>query len=113
MLALTGCRESIVGPDPALPPDPVTPVNVSSMYLKGPTEMEVGETRNFRGEPLRDAVHYNWAVSGSADVTNPSSSSDRHFDLRAETPGLFLVSIVAFDADGDLIAAGERAVVVR
>jgi hypothetical protein len=106
---LTGCRESLTGPDPL--PDPAAPPS-DQMYVKGPDDVPVGQAASFRVGALVDAASYRWAVHGEGGVSNDAATG-REFTLRAVAPGWVLVYFTAFGEDDRMVGYAEKPVLLH
>lgn len=115
-LALAGCREPLTAPDPGGDLDPVDPTtDVRSMYVKAPALIVEGETVDVRAEPIEAATHYTWSFSGPGELAiSPNDPYGRRRILAAVgvEPGTTLIAARAFDAEGNLLATGSKAVEV-
>jgi hypothetical protein len=114
-IALTGCRESLTGPDPITPSPPSSPppTATSDMYVKGPSEVAIGETATYRAELLEEASGYRWSFGGEGNATSGDGAGQREFTLTAITPGYIVVNFRAFGEDGQQIGYAEKLVILR
>lgn len=121
-LALAGCREAIVGPEPTLPQDPndpsaPAPTDAPQIYLKVPQSMPEGETRNLRGgpvHPIETAMYFWqwWSPDGAAiEFTSSADSYPNTIDAIAIRSGTVHVTVTARDAQTDSVRGIGRATV--
>ncbi len=116
LLGLLGCRDALV--DEPLPPNSEAPstdtTTQSQMYLKGPAELGIGETRNYRAEPLDNAARYRWALAGGTGSVSgvPVHAIDRLYDITGEEEGSVTLIVQAFDANNAIIGTGSRSIIV-
>lgn len=115
-LGLLGCRDTLV--DEPLPPGseapPADTATQNLIYLKGPAELRIGETRNYRAEPLDNAVSYRWALAGGTGVVSgvPVHEINRLYDITGVEAGGVTLLVQAFDANNAIIGTGSRSIVV-
>ncbi|NNF57497.1 MAG: hypothetical protein HKN04_04580 [Rhodothermaceae bacterium] len=112
-LALTGCRDALVDPvTPVVPPAPPTG-DLQSMYVKGPSDIGVGDVARYKGELLHNASFYEWGLAGSASASSTDPANLREFGLTAQSPGALLVYFNAYNANGQRIGYGERTILIH
>ena len=115
VVAIAGCREPLVAPDgsdPATPPiGPPVPA-ASDMYVKGPSEVAVGETATYRAELIDDATGYQWGFGGEGGARSLDAVTQREFTLTALSPGYIVVNFRAFE-DGEQLGYAEKFVIIR
>lgn len=114
VLALTGCRETITGPE-GPGPFPIDPTGASAteIYLKGPSTLRVNQIAGYRAEPVLhpDLDHYEWSYYGPGEVNampNDPDGRDRVIQAKAVEEGSVLLIVKAFDAEGNRLATGTR-----
>lgn len=116
MFGFLGCRDALV--DEPLQPGAQTPPADSStqntIYLKGPEELQVDETRNYRAEPLQGAVEYRWSmVGGLGGVTGVTSDPLlRVYDITGVSAGIVQLSVRAYGEDDEVLGVGSKTVTV-
>jgi len=116
LLGLLGCRDTLV--DEPLPTDtqvpPADTTTVNEIYLKGPVSLRVGETRNFRAEPLSNVESYRWSLTGGFGVVSgmPTDARLQRYDITGVDPGPVTLTVQAFDENGDVIGIGTKSISV-
>jgi hypothetical protein len=116
LLGLLGCRDTLV--DEPLPTDtqetPADTSTINEIYLKGPVSLRVGETRNFRAEPLAGVDNYRWSLSGGFGVVSgtPVDARLQYYDITGIDPGPVTLTVQAFDENGDVIGIGTKSISV-
>lgn len=113
LVALTGCREAIVAdlPAPAVPAPP--PGSSSGLYIKG-IQGELARyaqtTLRVQGAPA--AARYVWELTGEGEVLTVAADHPRELQIRGQRVGDVTVTVLAYGADGGLVATGERSFAV-
>lgn len=116
-LSLVGCRDSLVD-EPLTPGDgePATTDTTQQLeiYLKGPAELRVGETRNYRAQPLEDVVTYRWSLTGgSGGVTGtPADPTLQFYNITGVHEGPVTLTVQAFANNSVLLGTGRKSVVI-
>lgn len=116
LLGLLGCRDALV--DEPLPPDtqapPADTTTVNEIYLKGPAALRVGETRNFRAEPLAGVNNYRWSLTGGFGVVSgvPGNAQLQNYDITGVDPGPVTLTVQAYDENSDVIGIGTKSLTV-
>ncbi len=108
LVGLTGCRESLVadGPDPVAPPPTAS---ASTLYIKGvPDELRRGQPTTLRVQSHREAVRMVWDLTGEGEVETSASAHPRELPVRGQRVGPVHVTVLAYDAAGDVVATGRR-----
>lgn len=116
-LGLTGCRDTLVDeplPSDNQPPSPADSSAQRQMYLKGPDELRVGASGNYRAELMFGAVRYRWTLAGgTGGVTG--EATDPLFRLYAITgvsEGSVQLYVSAYDEDNEVIGLASKTVAV-
>ncbi len=118
LLALAGCRDALVDEAPLTPPDPEEESGMRSAYLKGPEAMTLGETREFRAEPIQEATRYAWEIRDastgrlSGRLETDAEGRDRRLIAEATRTGYVLLQVSVFSDDA-LIRVGTKTILVR
>lgn len=107
LLALTGCREYVVDPEPlVLAPPPRVP----AVLLKGPETTRVGDPYVYKVDGQNE-VRYEWSVQGPAGLSGDGDGT-RFFTGTALATGSASVRVYLRDYSGEIVGYGERAVEV-
>ena len=114
VFGLLGCRDSLVNEPPGVQPPPADSSARNSIYLKGPTELQVGETRNYRAEPLADVVEYRWTLAGGrGEVTGATSDPLlRVYDITGVHTGVVQLYVKALGENDEVLGVGSKTVTV-
>ncbi len=114
-LALVGCREAVVEPEPIVEPEPVQnpPADVARLYIKGGATMRLFAQGDFRAEAADGAARYDWVASGDGDLAGtPTGEAGRLQRFRAVREGPLTLVVRARDAEGRVIGEGRREMAV-
>ena len=105
LVLLTGCREYVVDQAP-----PVQPLGdeTRSAYIKGPSELALGQAVQFKAERFENA-RYDWRLRGPVTLESLDDGTRYHRGRAAER-GASVVEVLVFGADGEFIARGEQPV---
>lgn len=116
IFALVGCRDPLVDPIEEPGTEPPPSYEVANLYVKGPTDVKVGDETGFRAESVAEAASYDWRVEvGSTGlllgtVTADASGHLRQFKATAVEAGTVVLLVTASDADGRPLATGKKTV---
>lgn len=112
--ALAGCRESLVEPEPFVPPPQSPPAaHVERLYIKGTPTLQLFERREYRAQAATDAVRYEWVASGYGDLQGtPEDDLGRIQRFRAVREGTLTLIVRARNAVGRVVGEGRREVEV-
>lgn len=117
LLLMTGCRDALVDANASLS-EPTPVVEYPDMYFKGPDELALGGTGSYRVQAVNEATEYRWtfisAASGQLEGTVRADSQGmrRIFQGTAVEPGAVTISVVAYDAEGNLLASTAKRVLI-
>lgn len=81
------------------------------MYVKGPAEIPGRGTGTYRTNTVPGAARYSWAVTSERLVELSATERDARLDFR-DGPGRLTLRVLAVDAEGKVLGAGRREVVV-
>jgi hypothetical protein len=115
-LGLVGCRDALV--DEPLPADTEEPSADSQeydeIYLKGPEELPIGVTANYRAEPLEDVVEYRWSLAGgTGQITGESSDPQfRVYDITGVEAGSVLLTVRAVGERNEILGVASKEILV-
>lgn len=111
-LGLTGCRDALVDePLPVGPQDPPADAqDYDTIYLKGPEQLRVGATANYRAEPLSDAVEYRWSLAGGTGQITGESSDPllRVYDITGVEAGTVFLTVRAFGERNEILGVASK-----
>ena len=119
VFALVGCRDTLVDPIEDVPPAAPPTADAPRPYLKGPTELTLGDEAGFRVQAVDGAVRYDWHVEDhstgrlTGDLRPDTQGYLRQFDAVAAEPGVVALFVTASDADGTTLATASKEVVIR
>lgn len=109
LVALTGCRESVLAdlPDPAAPEPPAA--SSSGLYIKGlPDALARDQQTTLRVQSAPSATRYVWDMTGEGEVLTAAADHPRELRIRGQRVGDVRVTVLAYDADDALVATGRR-----
>lgn len=116
LFTLVGCRDALVDEQLQLDDLPSAPAPVeNSIYVKGPGSLGVGMSGNFRAEPVRGAVQYDWAqdsVDRGQVGGGPTDPTRRLFELTGVRAGTVRITVSALDASNRVLGVGTRTIFV-
>jgi hypothetical protein len=119
---LVGCRDALV--DEPLPVDnppadeqdpPAESSSAAPIYLKGPAELPLGATGNYRAEFASGAVTYEWLATGEGHVTGRPSSSQglpRFYDITGVNTGSVQLTVRAVGPNNELLGLASRTITI-
>lgn len=115
MVVVTGCREDLVSSDPILVDPTPTPASLLPLYVKGEATLRVDDHANYRAEPLPglEVDRYRWGFHGEGALSaqpNDPTGRDRLIRSRALRAGPVTLYVRAYDAEGNTLAYGEKAI---
>lgn len=117
LLGLLGCRDSLVDepmtPRAGEPAAPDTTLQLE-IYLKGPSELRVGETRNYRAQPLEGVENYRWSLTGGSGGVSgtPVHPTLQLYDITGVLEGPVVLTVQAFANDSVLLGTGTKTVMI-
>ena len=117
VVLICGCREAITEPTGFDNPtfDPPTTVDVTTLYVKGPTFLTSSSTIGYRAELLNDESlrYYRWNAAGDgeilAEIVDPEGR-DRLIDVTAIRTGTVYLTVRAYDSEGREIGYGQKVI---
>ena len=117
VVLICGCREAITEPTGLDNPtfDPPTSVDVTTLYVKGPTLLATSSSIGYRAELLDDESlrYYQWNASGegeiSAEIVDPEGR-DRLINVTAVRAGTVYLTVRAFNSEGREIGYGQKVI---
>ena len=115
IIGLAGCRDTLV--DEPLTPrasEPASPDTSTQLeiYLKGPAELRVGETRNYRAQPVEGVATYRWSLTGGSGsiVGTPVHPTLQFYDITGVLEGPIVLTVQAFGNNSVLLGTGTKSV---
>ena len=118
LLALVGCRESLVDvSEPGAPvgePAPPASSGLAKAYFKGPEQVHVGTSASFRIEPLHEAARYAWHIPDSdrglieGTLSRDYSGLQRSLNITAVREGTLDMTVTVYDAQDQAIARASK-----
>ncbi len=115
-LCLIGCRDSLVDEPLDTAESPETEeTGARPIYLKGPETIILGDSREFRVEPIQEATRYSWEIHDSSSgrlsghLEADNEGRDRIFLAEATRTGYVYLRVSVFD-DTSLIGVARKAV---
>lgn len=101
VLALAGCREGLLT-------DTGEPFDGPPAYVKGPATVLVGQTEDYRAEPILNAVRYRWSVRAPDLATVTPLTDTRLATVTGRKVGSVEIVVDALDASDEILARGTR-----
>ncbi|MEM6784278.1 MAG: hypothetical protein AAF624_11160 [Bacteroidota bacterium] len=114
LLALMGCRESLLTPEESAtdqpeetqaPPDDAL-ADVRRGYLKGPAYVAVGSSGTFKAPPGADVFFYEWSQRGDGGF-RVFASRERIVSFDAFREGEVMIEYVAYTGEGEPVLRGS------
>lgn len=111
VLALAGCDRYAA----QLPGDTSSAPSVlpATMYVKGITSLRVDQPVEFRAQRFQEITSYSWSVIGTGRATVGLEGDSRIVMITGTVPGPAVVRAEARDAQGHMLYAGSREIVVQ
>ncbi|MEL6444172.1 MAG: hypothetical protein AAF089_07630 [Bacteroidota bacterium] len=111
LLALVGCRESLLTPEDELVNETEEAADESLAdvrrgYLKGPGYVAVGEEGTFKAAPDSSVFFYKWTQRGEG-AFRVFTTRERIVDFPAWRAGEVLVEYVAYSREGEPVLRGN------
>jgi hypothetical protein len=113
LLALAGCRDVLVDPQP-VPQAPQNPGGTTSLYLKGPSTLGVTLSGNYRAEYITGVHHYEWRALGEGSVSIGFPYGDTRLPVvTGSSQGSVDLIAEAYNSAGDVIGVAYKPISVR